>query len=223
MGRGNAVVYGVLTDGSLWEHGPAAGVNVGWALLSPANTILAVAAAGKGQAFALANNHNLWQHTALGWSLTSTGSFSSLSGEQTANGAGMALGVLTNGSEWEYGTSWTEITTSGAASSSAAGSWAPASLQAQITGLPASSYSPKGTQLTVGSLVSGGVGTETYSWTVTQGGTTVTTGTALLLAFTPPGTGTYQVSLKVTDYGEEHNVCGQGLVLVDQTAYCVAG
>ena len=42
-----------------------------------------------------------------------------------------------------------------------------ADLSATITGLPASGKSPVGTQLTLGSSVSGGVGADSYAWTVT--------------------------------------------------------
>ncbi len=81
-----------------------------------------------------------------------------------------------------------------------------ADLAATITGLPALGHSPEGTKVTLGSSVSGGVGADAYSWTVTEGGATVATGTTASLAFTPSAAGTYQVALTVTDSGEGHGL-----------------
>ena len=89
-----------------------------------------------------------------------------------------------------------------------------APLQATITGLPPLGYSPKGTTLTLGSQVSGGVGADKYSWTVTENGATVATGTASSLSFTPSSTGTYQVALTVTD-SANHTASASGSVVVD--------
>ena len=99
-GNGAAVVYGVLTDNSLWENNPAIGGN-GWVNLSPAGTILSVSAAGYGEAFAITADHHLWQHASSGWSLTSTGSFASLSGENNY-GTDEVFAVLADASLWEY-------------------------------------------------------------------------------------------------------------------------
>ena len=60
------------------------------------------------------------------------------------------------------------------------------------------------------------VGTDQYSWTVTQNGATVVTGTGSSLALTPSSTGTYQVALTVTD-SASHTVTASGSVVVDQT------
>ena len=211
---GQSVVYAVLTDRSLWEDNPASG-GASWRNLSPSGTILAAAAAGPDQVFAVTADQHLWQHTPSGWSLTSTGTFTSISGAQTTAGAGEVFAVLTDGSLWQYVTSWTELSSGDVLASSAAGWSKRSSLQAQITGLPASGYSPKGTQVTLGSSVSGGVGADTYSWTVTQNGATVTTGSGSSLAFTPSSTGTYQVALTVTDTAK-HTASASGSVVADQ-------
>ena len=94
-GAGQAVVYGVLTDASLWENNPAfAGDH--WQNLSPAGTILGVSAAASDQVFAITADHHLWQHTpSAGWSLTSAGSFASISGEDNG-GQGEVFAVLSD-------------------------------------------------------------------------------------------------------------------------------
>ena len=90
-----------------------------------------------------------------------------------------------------------------------------APLTATITGLPASGYSPNGTQLTLGATVSGGVGADAYSWTVTQNGATVTTGSGSSFSFTPGTAGTYQVALAVTDSAGDAG-SASGSVVADQ-------
>ena len=75
---GNTVVFAVLTNNSLWEY--SSQFNGGWAMLSPAGTILSVSAvtdsAGHDDAFAVTTNHNLWEHSPNnGWVQLSTGSF----------------------------------------------------------------------------------------------------------------------------------------------------
>ncbi len=73
-----------------------------------------------------------------------------------------------------------------------------APVQPQITGLPA--LHEVGTKVTLGSQVTGGVpGTDTESWTVSENGTTVTTGSGSSLAFTPTVAGTYTIALTATD------------------------
>ena len=58
---GAAVVYGVLTDNSLWEHNPAFAGN-GWANLSPVGTVLSASAGGTDEVFAITADQHLWQH-----------------------------------------------------------------------------------------------------------------------------------------------------------------
>ncbi len=89
-----------------------------------------------------------------------------------------------------------------------------ADLTATITGLPSSGYSLEGTKLTLGSSVSGGTGADTYSWTVTLGGTTVASGAGSSLAFTPTSTGTYQAALTVTDAAKD-TATASGSVVID--------
>jgi hypothetical protein len=111
-GAGQAVLYGVLTDNSLWEYNPAFNIGVNLRLLSPAGTILSASAAGPDQVFAITADGHLWQHNPSGWSLTSTGSFASLSGEDNG-GKGEVFAVLQDGSLWEYTTSWAELEAAG--------------------------------------------------------------------------------------------------------------
>jgi hypothetical protein len=123
-GAGQAVVYAVLTDDSLWENNPAFG-GQGWRLLSPSGTILAAAAAGTDQVFAVTADHTLWQHLLMGWSPSSSGSFQSASGTETASGTGDLFAVLSDGSLWEYnaafaGTHWRELYPAGVFAAAAA-------------------------------------------------------------------------------------------------------
>ena len=209
---GSAVAYGVLTDGSLWKCDPKASGSP-WQNLSPSGSIVSAAAAGSDQVFAVAANGNLWQDTAAsGWSLTSGGSFASISGARLASGGGQVYAVLADTSWWTYGTSWSEL--SGAGALAGAAVTPAANLTATITGLPASGYNPKGTKLTLGSSVSGGVGSDSYSWVVTLNGTNVATGTAASLSFTPTSTGTYQAALVVTDAAKD-TASASGSVVVD--------
>ena len=64
--------------------------------------------------------------------------------------------------------------------------------------------------------MSGGVGADSYSWTVTLGGTTVATGSQSTLSFTPTQTGTYLVTLTVTD-ADNDTATASGSVLVTDT------
>jgi hypothetical protein len=74
---------------------------------------------------------------------------------------------------------------------------------AVITGLPASGHSPVGTALALGSSIADPWSVDltglVYSWTVTDNGQTVATGSGASLSFTPHAAGSYVVSLKVTD------------------------
>ena len=108
-GAGFAVVYGVLTDASLWEFNPA-WESAPWRNLSPAGTVLSASAAGGDQVFAITSDMHLWQHSAAGWSLTSTGSFASISGEDNSD-RGEVFAVLADSSLWEYSAGWAELDT----------------------------------------------------------------------------------------------------------------
>ena len=127
---GNAVVFAVLTDDSLWEN---SSLNVGgWVNLSPAGTILSISAitdaAGADDVYAITADHHLWQHTPSGWAFLSAGSFQSVSGGRNGAGQAVAYSVLTDASLWEYnpafaGTHWQNLSPAGtilAASAAAA-------------------------------------------------------------------------------------------------------
>ena len=81
-GAGQALVYGVLTDGSLWEQNPAlgTGLNVGWTQLSGTggapSAFLSAAAGRADTVFAIsASDHSLWLHNLAGWQQVSIGQF----------------------------------------------------------------------------------------------------------------------------------------------------
>ena len=93
-----AEVFGVLADNSLWEHNPASPGD-GWSNLSPAGTILGVAAGGREEVFAITSDHHLWDHTTNGWAMLSAGNFSSLGGGESA---GEVFAVLGDDSLWAY-------------------------------------------------------------------------------------------------------------------------
>jgi len=118
---GQAVLYGVLTDASLWEYNPAFNSGANFRNLSSAGTVLSVSAAGQDQVFAVMADHHLNQHTlASGWSLTSSGSFASISGENNG-GVGSVFAVLSDASFWEYtGRNWQELLSAGVAASAVA-------------------------------------------------------------------------------------------------------
>jgi hypothetical protein len=112
-GDGTGVAFAVLTDRSLWEYSGAFSNPGHWQVLSPAGTVLSVAAAGREEAFAITSDGHLWDHTPAGWSLVSVGAFGSVSGSATAAGAGEVFAVLADGSLWEYnpafpGSHWNE-------------------------------------------------------------------------------------------------------------------
>jgi hypothetical protein len=122
---GQTILFGVLTDDSLWEFNPAFNIGLNLLNLSPAGTILSASAGAADQVFAITSDHHLWTHTLAGWDLLSLGTFETISGSATpAAGVGEAFGVLSDGSLWEYnpafgGTDFMEILTSGVAGASA--------------------------------------------------------------------------------------------------------
>jgi PKD repeat protein len=75
------------------------------------------------------------------------------------------------------------------------------SLALTITGLPTSGHVPEGSPITLGSQVnqSNVPGNFRYAWTATKNGTPFATGTSANFTFTPDDTGSYAVSLTVTD------------------------
>jgi hypothetical protein len=98
----------------------------------------------------------------------------------------------------------------------------PAPLQGvPLTGAPSAS-SPEGTALTLGSTVSDlDPGARlTYQWQVTQGGTSVASGSSSSLQFTPPVAGAYAVKLTVTDQNGA-SVSAQTTITVSNVAPAV--
>ena len=102
---GKAVVFGVLTDDSLWENSSQFGGD-GWRNLSPAGTILSISAiqdvSNADLVFAVTANHQLWEHTPAGWSLLSAGNFLSISAGLNAASQAEVFGVLADNSLWEH-------------------------------------------------------------------------------------------------------------------------
>jgi hypothetical protein len=91
-----------------------------WRSLSPAGTILSVAAGGADGVFAITADHHLWEHTAAGWAFLSGGSFMSISATEKAAGQGDVFGTLTDSSLWVNdpalpGDHWREPLASGVA------------------------------------------------------------------------------------------------------------
>jgi uncharacterized delta-60 repeat protein len=129
-GAGQAVVYGVLSDGSLWEQDPAfgpVGKNSGWKNITGIPSVIVVpgiaaatlptfnnpfgptsflsAAGGPDKVFAVAAGHSLWEYSnTSGWQELSGRSFTNTSARQTAAGADEVFATMTDGSLWEYST-----------------------------------------------------------------------------------------------------------------------
>jgi sugar lactone lactonase YvrE len=100
---GAAVVFGALTDKSLWEYNsPVAG---GWTMLSPAGSVLAISgitdSAGHDTVYAVTADTHLWEHTPASWCFLSAGSFSQISAGLNAAGQAEVFAVLADNSLWE--------------------------------------------------------------------------------------------------------------------------
>ena len=85
------MVYGVLSDGSVWEQNPAfgpVGLNTGWQELSGAGgapaSFVSVAAGGADKVFGIAADNTLWEHSSAGWAELSVGSFANISAQADA-------------------------------------------------------------------------------------------------------------------------------------------
>ena len=106
---GQAVVYGIVQGGSLWEQNPAngTGLNRGWTLLSPTGTILSLSAGAADRVVAIAAGNTLWMHSDAGWTELSHGSFGDVSASPTATNDDL-FATLTDGDLWEYtdGSAW---------------------------------------------------------------------------------------------------------------------
>ena len=107
--NGAAVVFGVLTDDSLWEEPVAFGLNTGWVELSPAGTIQSISAvtdkSGEEWCYAIVTTgNNLWLHGPAfpsGWQQLSNGSFQQVSAGLNSSGQAVSYSVLTGGQVWE--------------------------------------------------------------------------------------------------------------------------
>jgi hypothetical protein len=75
-------------------------------------------------AFAVTADHNLWEYDlsqagtapfkADGWALLSAGTFQSVTGQKAGEGQGDVLGVLADGSLWEFANSqWSQLSPGG--------------------------------------------------------------------------------------------------------------
>ncbi len=132
-GAGQAIVFGVLTDGSLWENNPAFGGDAvnNWTILSAAGTIQSVSAGGGETAFAITtgaagpeNLDTLWEYTPVAaWSQLSIGSFTHISAGRTVVAQDMVFATMTDSSFWAFspggaGGTGTEWLDGGVASSS---------------------------------------------------------------------------------------------------------
>ncbi len=130
---GNAVVFGVLTDGSLWEEPVAFGLDTGWVELSGPGTIQSISAvtdnAGNKWCYAIVTaDDSLWLHgpadVAAAWQEISNGRFTQVSAGLNSAGHAVAYGVVADESLWEYNPDaggWRNVAQSGAVLSVAAG------------------------------------------------------------------------------------------------------
>jgi hypothetical protein len=93
----------------------------GWAILSPAHTINALAAAPGDEVFALASDSSLWLFASGGWrELSPAGTILSVTAGADASGSPDAFVMASDHSYWMYAhNGWTR-TTAAAASTSAA-------------------------------------------------------------------------------------------------------
>ncbi len=109
---GQGVVFGVLTDGSLYEQDPAVGtgLNAGFTRLSPSGTIASVSAvtdlSGNPTVYAVVTGSgNVWEHSPAlpgnGWTQLSTGSFQQVSAGLNGAGQAVVYSVVKGGSLWE--------------------------------------------------------------------------------------------------------------------------
>jgi Putative Ig domain len=104
---GETIVFGLLTNGALYEQSHTFGTDTGFTLLSPAGTIKYISAitdsGGVDNVYAITTSgNNLWQHTSTrGWQQNSTGSFQQVSAGLNSAGQADVYAVLTNSQLWE--------------------------------------------------------------------------------------------------------------------------
>ncbi len=109
---GASIVFGLLTNGSLWEQAHALSLNAGWTMLSGAGTVQYISAvtdaAGNDHVYVIDTPqvgakyaYTLWEHIPAGWRQDSSGQFSSISAGLNSAGQAVVYGILTNGQLWE--------------------------------------------------------------------------------------------------------------------------
>jgi hypothetical protein len=114
--NGAGVAFALTSDASLWEYNPArAGTGPfkpdGWALLSPAGTILAVSAGAQEDVFALASDQSLWEFSQGAWTLLSpAGTILSIQAGTSASGADVVFALASDHSLWQNAAgAWAEL------------------------------------------------------------------------------------------------------------------
>jgi hypothetical protein len=127
---GQAVVYGILTNGQLWEQDPAfgpIGLDSAFHELSGPGGLplfLGVQAADPDEVFGVAQDQNTWEHIPTANTELTHGLLASqLSATETASGVDDVFETLIDGSFWEYSTAFPgnhfmELLTGGVAASS---------------------------------------------------------------------------------------------------------
>jgi hypothetical protein len=109
---GQSIVFGLLTNGSLWEQSHTRSLDAGWGELSGNGTIKYISAitdaAGNDHVYVIVTRqvgplytNTLWEHIPTGWRQDSSGAFSSVSAGLNSAGQAVAYAILTNGSLWE--------------------------------------------------------------------------------------------------------------------------
>jgi hypothetical protein len=125
---GQALMYGILTNGQLWEQNPAfgpVGLNSGLMQLSgisglPAS-FLSVSSGGPDKVFGVAADHTVWEHGPGGnVQISPILLASQVSATQTPAGSDEVFMTLVDGEFWEFSSKngFQELLTTGAASSS---------------------------------------------------------------------------------------------------------
>jgi hypothetical protein len=109
---GESIVFGLLTNGSLWEQAHTLILDAGWTELSGNGTIKYISAVtdavGNDHVYAIVTAqvgakyaNTLWEHIPAGWRQDSSGAFSSVSAGLNSAGQAVVYGILTNSQLWE--------------------------------------------------------------------------------------------------------------------------
>jgi hypothetical protein len=104
---GNAVVFGILSNGNLWEYSSLFSPNTGFFGQLSNGSFLSISAVtdskGNDVVFAITADTNLWQHSPSilgGWVQLSNGSFTAISAGVDGAGQAEVFGILAGGSLW---------------------------------------------------------------------------------------------------------------------------